>query len=239
MGVSLVEFTTMRVLVLAPVLAAMLGCGNTKSEGLPPAESWQASADDPVDPVDRSSPPGNRATRDFDDPHAGVEGAPPLGRRGGGDPHAGIAGAPPLGEADSDGAPDVTKLGLPPPDPNRPIDPSRRIRGKLIVNPKVAARVSRNGAIFLIAKQAGPDGAPVGPPLAVEKLIWDGTPLPFELTDANAMLAGTSLAGDVVVAARYDQDVDAISKQPGDVIGQVRVKVPADNVVLELATVLP
>ena len=35
-----------------------------------------------------------------------------------------------------------------------------------------------------------------------------------------------------------DQDGDAISKQPGDVMGQVKVKVPADNVTLFLDDVL-
>jgi hypothetical protein len=39
--------------------------------------------------------------------------------------------------------------------------------------------------------------------------------------------------------ARYDQDADAISKQPGDVTGQIRVKIPAENVKLSLDTVLP
>ena len=53
------------------------------------------------------------------------------------------------------------------------------------------------------------------------------------------MVAGTELTGDVVVSARYDQDSDAISKQPGDVTGQLRVKVPADKLVLTLDTILP
>ncbi len=53
------------------------------------------------------------------------------------------------------------------------------------------------------------------------------------------MIAGTQLTGDVVVIARYDQDGDAISKQPGDVLGQLHVTVPAENVVLTLDNVLP
>jgi hypothetical protein len=42
-----------------------------------------------------------------------------------------------------------------------------------------------------------------------------------------------------VITARYDQDGDAISKQPGDITGQLRVKVPAENVSLVLDNVLP
>jgi hypothetical protein len=94
-------------------------------------------------------------------------------------------------------------------------------------------------AIFLIVKRAGPDGGPVGSPLAVDKLAWRTDGVPFELTDAQAMVAGTELTGDVVVSARYDQDSDALSKEPGDVTGQVRVKIPADHVKLTLDTVLP
>jgi hypothetical protein len=92
--------------------------------------------------------------------------------------------------------------------------------------------------VFVIVKRAGDDGTPQGPPLAVEKLTWSNNELPFELTEKQAMIAGTELTGDVVVSARYDQDGDAISKQPGDIAGSVRVKVPADNVQLTLDDVL-
>ena len=82
-------------------------------------------------------------------------------------------------------------------------------------------------------------GEPVGSALAVDKLAWSAEGVPFELTDGQAMIAGTELSGDVIVTARYDQDADAISKQPGDIIGQVRVKIPAEHVKLTLDTVLP
>jgi hypothetical protein len=38
--------------------------------------------------------------------------------------------------------------------------------------------------------------------------------------------------------ARYDQDSDAISKQPGDVTGQVKATIPSEKLVLVLDTVL-
>jgi hypothetical protein len=91
--------------------------------------------------------------------------------------------------------------------------------------------------VFVIVKKAGPDGAPMGPPVAVDKLTW-ADPLPFEMTEAQAMIAGTELTGDVVVTARYDQDGDAMSKQPGDVVGSIKVKIPADKVTLTLDDVL-
>jgi hypothetical protein len=137
------------------------------------------------------------------------------------------------------GGVDVTQLGIPPPDPNRKIDPSRRVAGTIRLHPKVKDRIKANGAVFLMIRRAGADGQPTGSPLAVEKVLWSGDALAFQLTEANAMSAGTELAGDVVVMARYDQDSDAISKQPGDVTGQVRAKVPADKLELTLDTILP
>src|SRR5204863_7006144 len=103
-------------------------------------------------------------------------------------------------------------------------DPSRRIKGTLKVGAKVKDKVKAGGAVFLIVKKADASGAPSGPPLAVDKVIYADN-LKFELSEANAMVAGTELAGDVVITARYDQDSDAISKQPGDVTGLARVKI--------------
>jgi hypothetical protein len=93
-------------------------------------------------------------------------------------------------------------------------------------------------AVFVIVKQAGADGAPSGPPLAVDKLTWAKDGIKFEMTEAQSMIAGTQLAGTVVVTARYDQDGDALSKQPGDVVGTAKVTVPADNVNVLLDDVL-
>ena len=53
-------------------------------------------------------------------------------------------------------------------------------------------------------------------------------------------MAGTPLAGSVRVSARVDQDGDAISKQPGDLIGKVKaaVKVGAKKVDFSLDSAL-
>jgi hypothetical protein len=240
-------------LVTVPVAA---GCGQKAKEGLPPAESWDqlksAGAMVPVDPGQRPRAMADRPA----DPHAGVPGAPPLGDdphagmdidtgMGGGDPHAGLAmgggmgGGDPHAGMDMSGSIDVTQLGLAPPDPTRKIDPDRRVKGTIRVAAAAKGRVSPNGAVFVVIRRAGADGQPTGSALAVEKLTWAGDSVAFELTEANAMSAGTELTGDVIVMARYDQDSDAISKQPGDVTGQVRAKVPADKVELTLDTVLP
>ena len=86
------------------------------------------------------------------------------------------------------------------------------------------------GAVFLIVKRPAPDGAADGPPLAVDKLTWQqGRAAVRADREAGDDRAARELTGDVVVIARYDQDGDALSKQPGDIIGQVRVKIPADE----------
>ncbi len=158
-------------------------------------------------------------------------GHPPMGEEPGLPP-----GHPPMGGGGS--GPDVTQLGLNAPDPNRKVDPTRHIRGTLKVDAKAKANVKAGGAVFLIVKKADANGQPSGPPLAVDKVLYAEN-LKFELTEANAMVAGTELTGDVVLTARYDQDSDAISKQPGDVTGQVKLKIPTENVELKLDTVLP
>jgi hypothetical protein len=242
--------------MLLVTVPASIGCGKKANQGLPPAENWdQMSSAGAMAALEQDQRPRGKGPSN---PHAGVPGAPSLS----GDPHAGVPGAPPLGPGDlGDGDPhagmdmggdphggmgmgmgggvDVTQLGIAPPDPNRKIDPSRRVKGTIRVDAKLKDRVKPSGAVFVMIRRAGADGQPTGSPLAVEMLNWAGDSLAFELTEANAMSAGTELSGEVVVMARYDQDSDAISKQPGDLTGQVRTKVPADKLELKLDTVLP
>lgn len=216
---------------IAPLVVASLlavACSKKSTEGLPPAQDWgsqqpggqmqaqpQPKAMNPHGtPDDPALPPG----------HPGMDDQLPPGH-------------PPMPGGSATG-PDVTQMGFSAPDPNRKVDPNKRIRGTIKVGAKAKANVKAGGAIFLIVKKADANGQPSGPPLAVDKVTYaDG--LKWELTEANAMVAGTELTGEVVVTARYDQDSDAISKQPGDVTGMTKVKIPADNVELELDTVLP
>ncbi len=220
------------------LIALVVAACSKKTEGLPPATEWNAGSSGQAGMVDMSRMPNSPHTgggmADPNDPHAGMD------MNGGnedpnGDPHAGMdmnGGAPAAGQ-------DMSKLGLPPPDPNRPIDPTHRIAGTIKVDPKLAAQMKPGIAVFLIVKHPDASGAPVGTPLAVEKLTWKGDEIPFELTDHDAMIAGTSLSGDVVVIAHYDTDGDAISKTSGDVLGQVRVTIPADKVTLTLDNLIP
>ena len=209
-----------RYLVVAAALAALASCKDkSKAEGLPPAQEWGAN-------------PGPVAPAQGENPHAAAN--PHMG----GEAPALPPNHPPINGTAGGDSPDVAAMGIPGPDPSRAIDPNHRVKGVIKVHPKAKDKAAAGGAVFVIVKAAGADGAPQGPPLAVEKLEWSKNELPFELTEKNAMIAGTQLTGDVVVSARYDQDGDAISKQPGDIAGSVRVKVPADKVSLTLDDVL-
>jgi hypothetical protein len=227
-----------RFLVLAAVLLlASPACKKDKPEGLPPAQQWSANANTlPAAPQPNAdnNPHGGMGNN----PHAGMPGAPA-------DPHAGLdmsgaGGGGGGGGADPHAGMNMNPHGgaSAPADPNRKIDPTHRVTGTIKVHPKAKDRVPAGGVIFVIVKQAGPDGAPMGMPLAVEKLTWQKDELKFEVSEANAMAPGTVMAGDVVVTVRYDGDGEGRSKNPGDVEGRMRVKIPAENVTITLDEVL-
>jgi hypothetical protein len=219
----------------AAIALVLVGCSEKKQGGgLPPAQEWGGGGTAGEDPHGGTTPANPHAGMNMNggdpaNPHAGLD----MSGAGGdpANPHAGMDM--------SGGGADVSKLGLPAPDPNRPIDPTHHIKGVIKIHPKAADRVKPGTAVFLIVKRADASGQPTGTPLAVDKQVWQKDELAFEITERQAMIAGTQLTGDVVIIAHYDQDGDAISKQPGDILGQLRVTVPADNVKLFLDDVLP
>lgn len=222
-----------RSLALFSIVAALAACSKKKSEGLAPAQDWNADQAQALPPgVGPAGSPHTPHTGvgggDPDDPHAGVD---MTGGGGQDNPHAGVdmtgGGANPHGGVDMAAAMA--------PDPDRPMDPTHRIKGVI----KAKTKLKPGTAVFVYAELPGPDGNPVSPPLAVEKLVWDKDELPFELSEANAMVKGTQLSGEVFVVAHYDNDGDAKSKTSGDFLGQVKVKIPADAVTVMLDQAIP
>ena len=219
----------MRTVLLALLL---VGCSKKNQDGLPPAQDWNGGQMAEAQPQPQGSARVNpHQMPESAEPSAMPPGHPPI------DDQQLPPGHPPMEGAPPPSGPDVTKMGLTAPDPNRKLDPNKHIRGTLKVAAAAKANVKAGGAVFLIVKKADASGNPSGPPLAVDRVIYTDN-LEFELTEANAMVAGTDFSGDVVVTARYDQDSDAISKQPGDVTGMAKVKIPADNLALTLDTIL-
>ncbi len=126
--------------------------------------------------------------------------------------------------------------------PRAPEGPEREakvVAGEITVHPSARGYVTRGGIVFVILKRLDHHGQPTGLPLAVEKLAW-AEPLTFFLTEEDALVTPTTNEpwGFVIVTARYDQDGDALTKQPGDVVGSTRVQVPAENATIVLDDVL-
>lgn len=122
--------------------------------------------------------------------------------------------------------------------PGGDFDPKTVLSGVIKLDGKVKSKVKTGDVIFLVARKFDPAGTP-GIPLAVKKLTVDKFPISFELDSRDAMLAGTSLAGKVVVTARVDKDGDAMTKNPGDVTGESKpIEPPQKNVVVDLDKVL-
>jgi hypothetical protein len=149
----------------------------------------------------------------------------------GGNPHGGAAMGQQAGV-------DPSAMGLAAPDPERAIDPNKYLKGTIKPTAETKDVVPKGAVIFLSVKRADANGQAVGAPLAVKRLRLSTWPLWFQLTEEDAMVSGTQFDGEVVITAWADQDQDAMSKTPGDVLGTVKAKIPSNDLVLELNTVL-
>jgi hypothetical protein len=214
----------------ACIVLLLIAC-NKKQESAPPPPSGIPPLDQPAA---AGTPPGDRPVHPptaaaGDDNAALPPGHPPLpadhpplpadhpSMAGGAAPSGAFAGTTPGGE----------------------FDPKSVVAGVIKVDDKVKSKIAHGDTIFVVARRYEEGATGPGTPLAVQKLSADKWPLKFSLDSRDAMLAGTSLAGKVVVTVRVDKDGDAITKNPGDVTGQSRpVEPPKKDVVVSLDTVL-
>ncbi len=199
---------TLTVLCFATFLAgSLLSCKkDEKSAAYQPAQEWNNP---------QEAPSGTN-------PHAG-------------NPHALHGGQNPHTANNPHAAPDVTSLGLPPPDPNRTIDTSKFLRGTITGDQKTTPLLKSGSVVFLSVKRRNPDtGQAMGPPIAVEKLTLAKLPMPFVLTEKQAMISGTKFVGDVVITAWTDQDADAMTKQSGDIFGSAKATIPSEGIQIVL-----
>lgn len=205
-------------------LVAVAACSKKSSNeerGMAPANEWQGSGT--LAPMGAGGAGAAGAN-----PHAQDMG---MGGEGGQLP----PGHPAVGGSAASDLPQ-----LPPPDPNRKMDPAHHINGTIAIDPKLKDKVKAGTPVFLVAKTLDASGQPMSPPLAVERLDWtDKDSIAFSLDESNAMIAGTELKGEVLVMAHYDTDGEARSKSPGDVTGQLKVTIPSDGVKIVLDTLVP
>ena len=233
-------------LLATPTLLALAGCkgGGDEPRGMPAASAWKPPA------AIASEVEGGRgapATPGDDDPHpdlarsGGDRGGSHAGPTGDQDPHANLdmdtEGAVGPGE---DGGPDPAMANLKPPDPDRPIDPNKVLRGTIRAGKAVADAIKPGSVLFLSAWPIDPATEEVlGAPVAVAKMAVEALPMKFELSERDVMVDGTRFDGEVMVRARVDGDGEARTSEPGDVEGRVRARVPASGVDLVLDTAVP
>ena len=94
------------------------------------------------------------------------------------------------------------------------------IHGEITIKPELLSKIKTNSIMFVIVRRYAPKGQKgmMIAAIKVENIRADRFPLRYAVTPKDAMM-GAPLAGKVQVSARIDQDGDAISKQPGDLIG--------------------
>jgi hypothetical protein len=193
----------------------------TPSAGMPPLDQPATGAvpgDHPVHPPtaggDNALPPGHPA---LPEGHPATLGGPPQQQPMATPPSGAFVGTTPGGA----------------------FDPKTVLAGTIKADGKVKDKIAAGDVIFVVARRYEEGATGPGTPLAVQKLTFDKFPLKFSLDSRDAMLAGTTLSGKVVVTVRVDKDGDAITKNPGDVTGQSKpVEPPKKDVVVSLDTIL-
>ncbi len=96
------------------------------------------------------------------------------------------------------------------------------ITGTVTVAPALAGSLPSGGVLFLSAR---PGSAVSGPPMASVKLVPNGAGVPFSIGQKDVMMGGTFAAQPVTLQARWDQDGNAMTKQPGDLTGTLSAPV--------------
>ena len=163
---------------------------------------------EPFDPSERVAapdlskifPPG--AERAPKDPAMAARGAPPPGVPGA---TPGMRGAPPGMAA----APAGAEAGGEP------------IQGRIVLSGELAPRVPKDAVLFLIARTSD-----AGPPVAVKRIPDPVFPLDFEIGPGDRMMEGIPFTGPFQLTARVDADHNAATRNPGDLQGQSRERVP-------------
>ena len=248
------------------VLLASLGLGlaaacetrGSSGGGLPPASQWTppepagsraggapGARMDPSNPhagMDMSNP---HAGMDMSNPHAGMDMSDPHAGLDMSDPHAGLDMSDPHDGLDTGGGhtddhpPMDPMTGLEPPDPDRPIDASKFLRGTLRATAEVEKLIEPGAILFLTAWPVDPTTQELlGAPLAAEKIDVTSLPIEFRLDEHDTMVKGTRFEGDVLITARIDGDGEARTKEPGDVEGRLVARIPGDKLQVVLDTVL-
>jgi hypothetical protein len=143
------------------------------------------------------------------------------------------AGGMPAGHPPAGGMP----TGHPPAGGAAPAAASGVLAGTVELASGLEAKVKPGSVMFIsVRRDAGPGQK--GMFLAAKRIVVGPKtfPVSYIITGKDVMMQGTALTGAVRIDARIDQDGDAISKQPGDVVGALATpaQVGAKNVTFTL-----
>jgi len=242
------------------VLVGTLGCKEKKRKGgLPPATEWRAGQNnDPTSQDPGTSPNlGKMPNVPGGNPHAGL-GIPSPNQMGGGgaNPHAGLGIPSPDQMKGGGGSPNApgnphAGMGLDPKGnpvaggassdmriPSRTPHPDRTLSGVLTLSAKMKSKVPANAWLFIYAKPWDKKTNKMIDSTIVVKVEHKPTfPYKFTIDESDAM-TGLPLTGTVVFEARLDGDQNASSRQKGDVVGRIKVKVPNTKLKVAMDSVL-
>ncbi|AUN99046.1 hypothetical protein DOM21_05715 [Bacteriovorax stolpii] len=89
-----------------------------------------------------------------------------------------------------------------------------KVGGMVTLKKGLEKKITKNGVLFIFAKQAGPDSGPNDrtPPVAVIKVERPTFPQAFVITQKNVMIPGADFKGPLHVIARYSPSGDALNK---------------------------
>lgn len=92
-----------------------------------------------------------------------------------------------------------------------------KVGGLVTLKKGLEKKITKNGVLFIFAKQAGPDSGPNDrtPPVAVIRVANPTFPQAFVITQKNVMIAGSEFKGPFHVIARYTPSGDALVKTGG------------------------
>lgn len=89
-----------------------------------------------------------------------------------------------------------------------------KVGGLVTLKKGLESKITKNGVLYVFAKQAGPDSGPNDrtPPVAVIRIQNPTFPQAFVITQKNVMIPGSEFKGPLHVIARFSPDGNALNK---------------------------
>jgi len=91
-----------------------------------------------------------------------------------------------------------------------------RFKASVSVADPLKGSIPKNAILYVVVRNAGLPAA--GPPLAVKRLADVQFPVEFDVGPEDVMMQGMPFVGPFTISARLDQDGNAMTKAPGDLV---------------------